>query len=63
MSGFLDANAAIQAALRASKREQDKEARARRNLANRAKRRGLPPKVLEQREWIREHPCGFEVGE
>ena len=62
MSEFQQQNAEIQARLRASKEQQDAEGRARRNLVQRAKRRGLTPEALAQREWIRDNPCGFELG-
>lgn len=48
--------------LRLSREKMEREARERRNLAARAKRRGVPVAVLEQREWIKANPCGFEIG-
>lgn len=48
-------------ALRASKAAQDREARDRRNLASRAKRKGVATSVQAQREWIKANPCGFEA--
>jgi hypothetical protein len=33
-----------------------------RNLEARARRRGIKPKVLAQREWIAKNPVGFELG-
>lgn len=40
---------------------QDEAERQRRNLVSRAKRRGLKPDVLAQREWLKANPVGFEV--
>lgn len=58
----IEAGAAeAQRALRASKDAQDRAARERRNLANRAKRKGVSTSVQSQREWIKANPCGFEI--
>lgn len=47
--------------IRELKEAEDLRVRERRNLAQRARRRGVSAKVQEQREWIKANPCGFEV--
>jgi|TARA_R100001440_G_scaffold62058_1_gene82068 hypothetical protein len=44
-----------------SKAAQEQAAKERRNLAQRAKRRGIPTDVQAQREWIKANPAGFEI--
>lgn len=60
-----DIDAAIAAADQAMRERlavHDRAEKDARNLASRAKRAGLPPSVLAQREWIKANPCGFELG-
>lgn len=58
----LDAEiAAADMELRARLAEHDRAARDARNLATRAKRRGVSAAVQSQREWIKANPCGFEI--
>lgn len=66
MEGFAEKNARLLAQIRARdearQKEQQAAERQRRNLASRAKRKGLSPDVLAYREWLIANPIGFEIG-